>query len=195
MPSKVAISLEQPSLSCVRADSIAPSHSPASTKRCILRVIEKATSQSIALMAEASLDGGGIMWRRNRICPDTTKRRFLWINGYFRWHFIMQALSRYRWEVYHLKSSRGFLINVRCSIFYMVHFFATSMVQAKYSDYILVSEHSPTIQVFKRMMFFQSGTLHMILMITYIFMMSPHVAPLWVGADIIGLGCQSRGYY
>ena len=100
------------------------------------------------------------MWRRNRICPDTTKRRFLWINGYFRWHFIMQALSRYRWEVYHLKSSRGFLINVRCSIFYMVHFFATSMVQAKYSDYILVSEHSPTIQVFKRMMFFQSGTLH-----------------------------------
>ena len=28
-----------------------------------------------------------------------------------------------------------------------------------------------------------------------IFMMSPHAAPLWFGADIIGLGCQSRGYY
>ena len=38
MPSKVAIDPEEPSLGRIRADSVAPPHSPASIKRCISRV-------------------------------------------------------------------------------------------------------------------------------------------------------------
>ena len=36
----------------------------------------------------ASFDGWGTVWWRNRICSNTTKRRLLWVKGYFRWHFI-----------------------------------------------------------------------------------------------------------
>ena len=38
IPSKVAIDPEKPSLGHIRADSIAPPHSPSSIKRCISRV-------------------------------------------------------------------------------------------------------------------------------------------------------------
>ena len=38
MPSKVAFDTEEPSLGRIRADSVAPPHSPASIKRCISRV-------------------------------------------------------------------------------------------------------------------------------------------------------------
>ena len=42
----------------------------------------------------ASFDGGGTMWRRNRISPNTTKGRLLWINGHFRWHFIFVSVEQ-----------------------------------------------------------------------------------------------------
>ena len=38
MPSKVAFDPEEPSLGRIRADSIAPPHTPASIKRCISKV-------------------------------------------------------------------------------------------------------------------------------------------------------------
>ena len=37
----------------------------------------------------ASLDRGGTMWGRDRIGPNTTKRRILRINSNFWWHFII----------------------------------------------------------------------------------------------------------
>ena len=42
----------------------------------------------------ASFNGGGAMWRRNRISPDTTKGRLLWINGYFRWYFMTVVVEQ-----------------------------------------------------------------------------------------------------
>ena len=42
----------------------------------------------------ASFDGGGTMWRCNRIRPDMSKRRLLWINGYFRWYFIIVGVEQ-----------------------------------------------------------------------------------------------------
>ena len=44
-------------------------------------------------------DGGrtivaAIVWRCNRISSDTTKRRFLWINGYFRRPFIIVGVEQ-----------------------------------------------------------------------------------------------------
>ena len=34
------------------------------------------------------------MWRRNRISPDTTKGRLLWINSYSRWHLIIVGVKQ-----------------------------------------------------------------------------------------------------
>jgi hypothetical protein len=34
------------------------------------------------------------MWRRNRISPDTTKGRLLWINNCFRWYFIIVGVEQ-----------------------------------------------------------------------------------------------------
>ena len=54
MPSKVAIDPEEPSLGRIRADSVAPPHSPASIKRCISRV-EKTPALALAdLFADIS---------------------------------------------------------------------------------------------------------------------------------------------
>ena len=38
MPSRVAFDPEEPSLGCIRVDSVTPPHSPTSIKRCISRV-------------------------------------------------------------------------------------------------------------------------------------------------------------
>ena len=38
---------------------------------------------------DTSFNRNGTMWRCNRISPDTTKWRLLWISGYFRWNFII----------------------------------------------------------------------------------------------------------
>ena len=41
------------------------------------------------LSRNASFDRGKTIWRRNRISTDTTKGRHIWINGYFRCHFMI----------------------------------------------------------------------------------------------------------
>ena len=54
MPSKVAFDPEQPSLGRIRADSVAPPHSPTSIKRCISRVER---NPALALPGHADLFG------------------------------------------------------------------------------------------------------------------------------------------
>ena len=34
------------------------------------------------------------VWRRNGISPDTTKGRFLWIKGYFRWYLTTNSVEQ-----------------------------------------------------------------------------------------------------
>jgi len=59
MPSKVTIDLEQPHLGRIRADSVAPPHSPTSIKRCISRVERNpalALPEHADLFADTSCD-------------------------------------------------------------------------------------------------------------------------------------------
>ena len=56
MPSKAAIDPEEPSLGRIRADSIAPPHSPASIKRCISRVERTPVLAYANLFADISCD-------------------------------------------------------------------------------------------------------------------------------------------
>ena len=54
MPSKVAIDPEEPSLGRIRADSVAPPHSPATIKRCISRVERNPALAQANLFADIS---------------------------------------------------------------------------------------------------------------------------------------------
>ena len=56
MPSKVAVDPEEPSLGRIRADSVAPPHSPASIKRCISRVEKTPALARADLFADISCD-------------------------------------------------------------------------------------------------------------------------------------------
>ena len=56
MPSKVPIDPEEPSLGRIRADSVAPPHSPTSIKRCISRVERKPALVYADLFADTSCD-------------------------------------------------------------------------------------------------------------------------------------------
>ena len=56
MPSKVAIDPEEPSLGRIRADSVAPPHSPASIKRCISRVERTPALAHANVFADISCD-------------------------------------------------------------------------------------------------------------------------------------------
>ena len=54
MPSKVAFDSEEPSLGRIRADSVAPPHSPATIKRCISRVERNPALAHANLFADIS---------------------------------------------------------------------------------------------------------------------------------------------
>ena len=56
MPSKVAIDPEEPCLGRIRADSVAPPHSPASIKRCISRVERTPALANANLFADITCD-------------------------------------------------------------------------------------------------------------------------------------------
>ena len=56
MPSKVAFNPEEPSIGRIRANSVAPPHSPASIKRCISRVERTPELASADLFADISCD-------------------------------------------------------------------------------------------------------------------------------------------
>ena len=57
IPSKVAIDPEEPSIGRIRADSVAPPHSPISIKRCISRVERNpALAWHADLFADTSCD-------------------------------------------------------------------------------------------------------------------------------------------
>ena len=56
IPSKVAIDAEEPSLGRIRADCVAPPHSPTSIKRCISRVERNPALVNFDLFADTSCD-------------------------------------------------------------------------------------------------------------------------------------------
>ena len=56
MPSKVTFDPEEPSLGRIRADSVAPPHSPASIKRCISRVEKNSALAHADLFADVLCD-------------------------------------------------------------------------------------------------------------------------------------------
>ena len=56
IPSKVAIDAEEPSLGHIRADCVAPPHSPTSIKRCISRVERNPALVNFDLFADTSCD-------------------------------------------------------------------------------------------------------------------------------------------
>ena len=151
MPSKAAIDPEEPSLGRIRADSVAPPHSPASIKRCISRVERTPALAHADLFADISCDtplkeghisilrsdGPGlspnepmaivqmpIVQVKNPSIPDgkyAIKNR--------------AAVDMY-WSAGH-------------TVITTVYFWPGTMVQAKASPPLQVNKHSPIIQVFK----------------------------------------------
>ena len=143
MPSKVAINPEEPSLGRIRADSVPPPHSPASIKRCISRVERTPALVHADLFANIS-------------CHTSLK------NGHIsNLHTDGPGLSPNEpMAIVQVEIPDGkYIIKNRAADIYWtgwsipistpVHFWRTTMEQAKSYDLAQVNDHSPIIQVFK----------------------------------------------
>ena len=169
IPSKVAIDPEEPSLGRIRADSIAPPHSPTSIKRCISRVEgNPALLQSDLFtdtrcdtpLAEGHIsilrtDGPGLSPNdpmaivQAEVQVEVTSIP----DGSY---LIKNRAADLYWSAYYLRSV--FLP--------VVYFWDTSMKKARGAKDTQVNKHSTIILVFGEITLFRSGTSHKILMAT-----------------------------
>jgi hypothetical protein len=151
MPSKVAIDPEEPSLGCIRADSIVPPHSPASIKRCVSRVEKTPALAHADLFADISCDtplkeGHILLTDGPGLSPDEP--------------MAIVQMPIVQVESPSIPDGRYIIKNRAADIFWnaghspitSVYFWSTTTEEVrnpKY-DFVKVSEHSPIIQVFKR---------------------------------------------
>ena len=144
MPSKVAIDPEEPSLGRIRADSVAPPHSPASIKRCISRVERIPALANGDLFADISCDTPS---KEGHISILGTDGPGLSPNEPMAIVHVESPIS----DGKYLIKNRGedFFWNAGGSPIKTILFYSTTMERAKYSRYLQVSEHFPIIQVFK----------------------------------------------
>ena len=150
MPSKVAINPEEPCLGRIRADSVAPPHTPTSIKRCISRVERNSALVHADLFSDTSsatpLKEGQI----SILHPDGPG---LSPNNPMA---IVQVELEIPLPVASIPDGK-YLIKSRAAHIYWcadwpitkVHFWPTTMEAAKNSSHTQVNEHSPIIQVFR----------------------------------------------
>jgi hypothetical protein len=154
MPSKVAFDPEEPCLGRIRADSVAPPHSPASIKRCISRVEKTPALAHADIFADRSCD---TPLKQGHISILFTDGPGLSPN---------KPMAIVQMPIVRVESSIGvpdgrYIIKNRAVNIYWnaeynpirtVHFWSTTMADATNSSYNFtrVSEHSLIIQVFKR---------------------------------------------
>ena len=145
MASKVAIDPEEPSLGRVRADSVAPPHSPASIKRCISRVEKTPALAHADLFANVFFDSP---MKEGHISILHSDGPGLSPNE-------PMAIVRKPIESPSIPNGRYFIKNRAADIFWntgnnpftTVYFYAITMDQV--NNWSQVSKHSPIIQMFK----------------------------------------------
>ena len=149
IPSKVAIDPEKPSLGHIRADSVAPPHSPASIKRCISRVERIPAIAYADLFADISSDSP---LKDGHISILRTDGPGLSPNDPMA---IVQVESSL--PVISIQDGK-YLIKNRAADKYWnagnspittVYFCPTTMETAKVSIFLQVNKYSPIIQVFR----------------------------------------------
>ena len=149
MPSKVAIDPEEPCLGRIRADSVAPPHSPTSIKRCISRVENTPALASADLFADTSCD---TPLKDGHISILRTDGPGLSPNDPMA---IVQVESPL--PVASIPDGKYLIKNQSANIYWSaghspiqtVYFWPTAMEIAKNCNHTQVNEHSPTIQVFR----------------------------------------------
>ena len=171
IPSKVAFDPEEPSLGRIRADSVAPPHSPASIKQCISRVEGAPALAHANLFADIScntpLKEGYISILRTEgpglspsdpmaivQMPIVQVKSSSIPDGRY---VIKNRAANVYWKARGATSSSSMM---------MVYFVPTVNVLAKEPSFLQVNKHSPITLIFKRIILFQSGTLHMIQAVT-----------------------------
>ena len=151
IPSKVALNPEEPSLGRIRADYVAPPHSPASIKRCISRVEGKpalAWPEHADLFTDTSCDtplkGCHISILPNDgpgLNPDEPMAivKNLFPDG----KYIIK--NRAATDIYWCAGTAA-VVNYPIKT---VYFYGSTMEEAKKYNYYQVNNQSPIIQVFK----------------------------------------------
>ena len=151
IPSKVATDLEEPSLGRIRADSVAPPHSPISIKRCISRVENNPALAYGDLFADTScgtplkeghisilrIDGPGlspeepmaiVQVERSVESPSIPDGRYV----------IKNRAANIFWDAWRLHITTVHLDAI-----------TTEVAKSSVNTNCHVSEHSPIIQVFR----------------------------------------------
>jgi hypothetical protein len=191
IPSKVAFDPEEPSLGRIRADAIAPPHSPASIKRCISRVEKTAALAHANLFADISCD---TPLKEGHISILSTNGPGLSPNEPMA--IVQMPVVQVPVESPSIPDGRYLIKSRAADIFWnagynpivTVYLWPTTIEEAKNSsnDFLQVNQHSPIIQVLKD----NSGFLSKwdITQDTNgnIFITSPYAPSSWVGADITG---------
>ena len=153
IPSKVAIDAEEPSLGHIRADCVAPPHSPTSIKRCISRVERNPALVNFDLFADTSCDAplteGHISILRTDgpgLSPNEPMA-------------IVQADVQVEspLEVTSIPDGRYLIKNRAGDVYWgadnnpikKVYFYFNKMEYAKKCPFYQVNEHSPIIVVFR----------------------------------------------
>ena len=144
MPSKVAVDPEEPSLGRIRADSVAPPHSPASIKRCISRVEGTQALSRAELFADISCD---TPLKEGHISILRTDAPGLSPNEPMA---IVQESPPIPDGTYVIKNRAADIYwNAGHSPITTVYFSPYTTVRAKACSHMQVNKHSPIIQVFK----------------------------------------------
>ena len=142
MPSKVANDPEEPSLGRIRADSIAPPHSPTSIKLCISRVERNYGIANSDLFAEASCD---TPLNEGRIPILRTDGPGLSPN---------EPMAIVQVKNPSIPDGKYLIKNRAADIYWStsghnpiqtVHFYSGTMERSKKYSYLQVNEHSPII--------------------------------------------------
>ena len=152
MPSKVAIDPEEPSLGRIRADFVAPPHSPASIKRCISRMERTPELVHADLFADISCD---IPLKEGHISILDTDGPGLSPNEPMA--IVQMPIVQLVESPPSIPDGKYLIKNRAADIFWAVRhnpirsvfFWPGPMEQAKNMYYMQVSKHSPIIQVFK----------------------------------------------
>ena len=145
MPSKIAPDPDEPSLGRIRADSVAPPHSPVTIKRCISRMertLELVHADLFAnLSSNTPLKYGHISFLRTD-CPGLSSKEPMAI-------VLDPSLRDGR---YYIKNrAESIYWNAWSNPIKTVHFWrnANRIENVNLKDPIQVNEHSPIIQVFR----------------------------------------------
>ena len=168
IPSKVAIDPEEPSLGRIRADCVAPPHSPTSIKRCISRVEGNPALLQSDLFADTRCDTplaeGNISILRTDGPGLSPNEPMAIVQAEIQVevtsipdgsYVIKSRAGDFYWSAYKLESTE------------FVYFWETSKMEKAKSDRdTQVNEHSTIILVFSEITLFRSGTSYEMLMVT-----------------------------